>query len=314
MKSIKTFLALFLLSSFVGSWALASAQDLLEQDIASKVHTFQKNTSLYSYFNAPLVGNQLHPQLQNKNTRDNWTNWFIALRAGSFWDLNSHPTNYVNAGTGMYLALDPNSSKEFGNSAVILTAPQNAKFISVFRPFALSKATLEALVNESIITRAQLVSGKATLGLNSGFSRFTLQNMLRVENNEFRKLVLEVFKRNNIQFIEYEYKSHLAGFCKVANQSAFVFVGGAPDTVNSQQVLSHMDPAYYGSQLISEYTISNLTQQEEQRIDLVKRFRDALAQIRTYGTGSAKKLISDRLSDSEINTLVDESYECVRRQ
>lgn len=319
MKNIVFLLVLITSQVFFFQKALAaSAEELLEADILAIVKIMPKSISIYHYFNAPTVntatGTALHPQLSSQPSRDNWVNWVVSLRAGAFWDMNFTANQYVNAGAGMYLAIDPDSSKEFGNSAVVLKVPNGAYYISVFRPFTIKAETQNALVSEGIISQAQLSSGNSTLGLRAGFSRFTLKNMLLPENRSFRALVQKILGRNHIELIEYEYKSYLAGFCRVANQAAFVFIGAPPDNSSQSQVAAHIDSDYQNSLLISTYAVEGRSSLESQRADLISRFRDALAQIRIYGTGSAKKLISDRMSDSEIDDMVAESYQCTRRQ
>jgi hypothetical protein len=303
---------------FISSIALAqSAEERLSSDITASTQKFSKSVNLYHYFNAPTENSggtlRLHSYLNDKPNRDKWIFALLATRAGTFWDVNFNNTDYVNAGAGMYLALDPASSKEFGNSALVLTAPENSNYISVFKALPLKKETVAALVNEGFVAKNQLSPSASTLGLNAGLTRFTLKNMLKPENIKFRQLMMRIFNNNHVQFIEYEYKSYLAGFCKTSSQSAFIFIGSAPES-SVTPAQANIDQSHMGQTLLySTLPLAGLSSDEEQRTSLVTRFKEALEQIRIHGTGSAKKLISERLTDSEINELVNESYQCVRR-
>lgn len=303
-----------------------SAADLLEQDLLTKVSNFQKSIQIYHYFRAPVIqtGNPNspsthHPVLNNKETRDLWVNDYISGRAGLFWDLNHHNTAYNNAGPGVYFAIDPDSSKEFGETSVVMNIPSGSKFISVFRPIALRRETTQALLREGYITTAQMNLGAGLLGLKSGFSRLTLQFMVTPENLRFRTLVNEIFTRHEISFIEYEYKSHLAGFCRIANQAAFVYIGRNPqvaqpnDFVSKQYFGAALEPAFQNMPLFSSYQFLEQTPDEITMKDLITRFGFVLAQIRIQGTRAAKQLIPRYLQEPEVISLVDRSYQCVRR-
>lgn len=322
-KLLLTFLITLGLS--VHTLALTAAE-ALERDLEPSIKTYQKNIQLFHYFFAPLENNEapanekkIHPLFHTKESRDQWINYLMAIRAGAFWDLNNHSTSLTNAGLGMYFALDPDSSKEFGESMVQLNVKEGMKYLSVYKPIILKKETLNLLVKEEVINKKQLTASASTLGLNSGFSRITLKNMVRVENLNFRKLVNEIFKKNQIYFVEYEYKSHLAGFCKVANQSAMVLVGAPPadqaqDTQNPpQETLATIAPLFENTLFLSVYPIDGYTEDELKWVDLFSRFKNILTEIRIKGTAAAKKLMHDNLNEEEINLLADRSYQCVRR-
>ncbi|MGZ3690549.1 MAG: hypothetical protein ACXVAX_03550 [Pseudobdellovibrio sp.] len=307
-----------------------TASEALERDLLPAVKTFQKDIQLFHYFAAPTddsstdpsAPKKLHPILNAKDSRDSWINYLMQAQAGAFWDLNNHNITLSNAGLGMYFALDPNSSKEFGDSDVEINVKEGLRMISVSKTIPLKKDTLNLLLQEGIINQNQIAVSSETLGLFNGFSASTLKNMVREENAGFRKAVQDIFARNQIQFIEYTYKSHLAGFCKVANQSALVFTGLPPSTdasvsngsSNNNEVLATIDPSFQNTLFMSSYEVQNYSPEEIKEVDLFNRFKDVLAQIRIKGTGlAAKKIIHDNLSEDEINELAAKSYQCVRR-
>lgn len=299
-------------------YALAqTAQALLEKDLSAGFHEFPKAMTIYSYFTPPLENNFLHPQLGSKEGRDSWLQYFVANRTGSFWDMDNHVTSYTNAGPGLYFALDPASSKEFGTAAILLNVPPGKKYISVYTAIPLSKATLNALVSEKIITPAQLAAGSTTLGLKGGFNRLTLKNMVLPENFNFRTMINAIFLKNQIEFVDYEYKSFLAGFCKVSSQSAFVFIGQGPDesTHKEGEPLSALVGEEYRTYTLfsADYGIQNQAEDEKATTDKTERFRDGLLKIRELGTSKAQVIMREALSEEEIMDLVNRSYKCERR-
>ncbi|MBY0452032.1 MAG: hypothetical protein K2P92_03285 [Bdellovibrionaceae bacterium] len=314
-----------------------SAAERFDADLSAHIKQFKKQIQIYHYFPAPTVPStpadnttlpqKLHPQLDRKVTRDQWTNYYMSVRSGAFWDLGNHNTNFNNAGPGIYLALDPSSSREFGDTALVMNVPAGENYISVFSPIKLSPNTITALVNEGIIESNQVNSGANTLGLRNGFSGTTLKNMALIENEKFHLLVMDFMTRHQISFIEYYYKSYLAGFCKVANQSAFVYIGKNPATAqgsdylfrgrdsSGREIIAAAIPAsLQNTPLYSTYPVLDQTAEESAMTDIVKRFTYVLSQIRVVGVKeAARQLIHQYFSDNEINSLADRSYECTRR-
>ena len=322
IKLISTFLLLLALSPLAEA---QSAMELFTKDVQPLIENFKKEVQLYHYFYAPTVKddsgkNAIHPSLHAYDSRQNWVRFLIDSRIKAFWDFDNHSTAYINAGPGMYFALDPNSSKEFGDSAVIMRVPSGIRYLNVFTLTKLKSATIKALVNEGIVTRSQLVPSTTTLGLNAGFGGPALKNMVRPENIEFRKFISSFVQAQNIQFIEYHYQSHLAGFCKVASQSAFVYIGNKPALLQEEnmsedeKLFELLERPFFPAILYSDYEVEERTSDEVRKLDLVQRFKNILSEIRVKGTGqAAKKLIQDNLSENEINEIEAESYKCTRR-
>lgn len=315
-----------------------SAAERLDADLSLQIKQFPKAIQIYSYFQAPVVPsqpgdntnlpNKLHPQLDQKASRDEWVNYFLSVRAGAFWDLDNHNTEYTNAGPGVYLAIDPAaSSVGFGETTLLMNVQAGENYLTVAKPIALKRDTLKALVSEGIITSAQLNPAANTLGLNVGFKDITLKNMVLPENEKFHRLIMDFMTRHHISMIEYLYKSYLAGFCKVANQSAFVYIGKDPAAAQSGDYIFHgrdnagreivgatIPPKFQNISLYSAYPILDQTPAEVAMNDIVKRFTYVLMQIRTVGVkDAARQLIHQYFSESEIDSLADHSYECTRR-
>ncbi|MCC2678015.1 MAG: hypothetical protein K0R29_591 [Pseudobdellovibrio sp.] len=302
---------------------LSPAGESLQQELLSGVKTLDRRTQLYHYFRAPTDttnAQQINPYLQVKANRDGWLNYFFGFRMGAFWDPNNHVTEMTASGPGMYFAIDPSASREFGESAVVLSLPAGMKYLSVAKAISIGKRTRELLVKENIISKDQLSSGEKSLNLSRGFSADTLKNFVREENSEFRKLVTEIFNRNKIVLVEYSWKSFLDGFCKTPSQSAFVLIGLQPDPADDTQKASASDvlasmPEEVKNNFFffSDFEIPDLTGNELHEKDVLGRFRHTLTKIKEKGSHKAKKYIEQNLNDEEVNELAEKTYRCERR-
>lgn len=315
-------LALYFVLSATSVTALAGplspAGESLEHDILAGVRSLDRSVQLIHYFRAPTDSNdpsQINPYLQNKNSRDGWLNYFFGFRMGAFWDPNNHVTEMTASGPGMYFAIDPSASREFGESAVVLNLPAGMKYLSVAKGIAVSKETRDLLVKENIVSKDQLGTSEKMLGLSRAFSADTLKNFVREEHVSFRNLVTEIFERNQIVLVEYSWKSFLAGFCKKDSQSAFVLVGLRPQKFeDASEVLAGIpDEVRNNFFFFSDFNIENLTNTEMREKDLLGRFRHVLSRIKENGTSKARKYIEQNLNDEEVEELAERTYQCERR-
>jgi len=302
---------------------LSPAGESLQQDLLNGLKTLDRKTQLYHYFRAPTDpanAQQINPYLQIKDNRDGWLNYFFGFRMGAFWNPNNHVTEMTASGPGMYFAIDPSASREFGESAVILNLPAGMKYLSVAKAIPLSKHTRDLLIKENIVSKDQLNSGEKSLTLSRGFSADTLKNFVREENSDFRKLVTEIFSRNKISLVEYSWKSFLDGFCKSPSQSAFVLIGHQPDPsddspkASASDVLAILpDEVKENFFIFTDFEIPDLSENEIQEKDVLGRFRLTLSKIKEKGSHKAKKYIEQNLNDEEVTELADKTYRCERR-
>lgn len=300
---------------------LSPAGQNLQHDLLNNIRTLDRDVQLYHYFRAPsdeADPQQINQYLQNKINRDGWLKYFFGFRMGAFWDPNNHVTEMTASGPGMYFALDPSVSREFGESAVVMNLPAGMKYLSVVKGIALSKETRELLVEEKIISEEQLNTGEKQLGLSRAFSADTLKNFVREENKAFRELVSEIFSRNQIALVEYSWKSNLAGFCKKDSQSAFVLVGLKPSAddlaANDTEVLAGLPEEVKDNFFFfSDFQVEDLGSIEVREKDLLSRFRLVLDHIKEKGASKAKKYIEQNLNDQEVAELSERTYRCERR-
>ena len=282
-----------------------SAYQELETDLLASVVVLDRNINIYHYFFAPkneLIPSELHPSLNTYDRRNNWALKYTQTRPKVFWDLDYATDRFINAGPGMYLALDPASSQEFGDAAVVMTIPINTRYISVYDPIPLRLETKQALVAEGIIEDKQLLAAEGQLGLNKGFSRDTLKFMVRPENRKFRELVNYFFSSQNIFLIEYRYKSYLAGFCNSARQTSFNYIGSVDQVIVTPTV-----------QLFTQLEFKEKTMAELNLTDKTRRFREALLSIRERGVNQAQTILAEKLSPEEINYFIQHSHMCEMR-
>lgn len=304
---------------------LSPAGESLQRELLTGIRSLDRGVQLIHYFRAPTDGSyppQLHSFLQNKTNREGWLNYFFSFRMGAFWDPNNHVTEMTASGPGMYFAIDPSVSREFGESAVVLNLPAGMKYLSLAKGISVSKETRELLVKENIVSKDQLGTGETKLGLSRAFSADTLKNFVREEHIAFRNLVTDIFDRNQIVLVEYSWKSHLAGFCQKDSQSAFVLIGLKPQPIESDndksteasEILAGIpDGVRSNFFFFSDLNTEDLTSTELREKDLLGRYRHVLLRIKEKGISKAKDYIEQILNDEEVEELADRTYRCERR-
>ena len=109
----------------------------------------------------------------------------------AFWDAEFTDTSTKNyaAGGGLYFAIDPQISKQYGNVFIKITVPAGTPYINVVAPIPLKKDTLAALVSEGHITTADYA---VLFPKQTGFYRDTLRAMVDPKYSSFRNLVQNI--------------------------------------------------------------------------------------------------------------------------
>ena len=304
---------------FINSVAFAqSAKELLAQDTEKALKVLPRDTYFYSYLYAPTEtaagGNKkIHSYLNDPANRMKWMSDLFAVRAGTFWDLNYHETYKSNAGAGMYFAIDPAASTEYGETAVIMTASRGTVVLNLTKEIPLSKATKAALLAEGYTTLKQMKSSETTLGLDAGITTVTVREMVKVENEKFRILMQNIFKEKQVQLIQYLYRSRLKGLCKTASSSSFVLIGKGLSSDNTGAAKAIIDSSITANALYSSYPIENRTAEENLFLDKISRFRLALEETKTKGPDASKSVVPKYLSDEELNSIIEKTYLCERK-
>lgn len=215
------------------------AMRLLEEDLLNApggVRALGKTTRLYSYYNAAKSSNdssKLWPTYLNTNSQQNQYQTDLSYWAGAFWNPENNNTKLVNGGPGWYLAIEPVISENYGDTYYVADFPASMKAIDVTDPtwkhvskIKLRSQTLMQLVQSGIITKSQI----SLLGMQNGyFSRLSMQNIADASLTTYRKVVSEIFRKNDIQLVAYTWeKTGLQVLCKKNISTALVYIGQSP--------------------------------------------------------------------------------------
>lgn len=281
-----------------------SAEILLARDLMAGVKTMPREVRIYHYLNLA----QLYDELKTPAGRLAFTNRYIEQVTERFWDLNFHADAYINAGPGLYLAIDPLISSKppnyFGNTMIELRVPAGTKFINVVRAIPLAKDTLEALVNEGYFAQHQIGTffSKAAGATKLGFYRDTLKNMTDPGYEKFRSLVQRILVAQHIQFVEYNWNTSLAGFCNKTSYSSFNYIGSSP-----------YNGMYRNLTMLSTHAFPQLTAEEQEMATRVTKFRDVLEQIdqlKKRGMKIPKDFVLGFYTPAEFKQIKDMTFSC----
>ncbi len=282
------------------------AEQLLSRDIMTSKKVLKSEINLYNYFylsQGDWVSDQAKRESYIKD-------YYLSPRAGSFWDADFTDTSTKNwaAGAGLYFAIDPLISKQYGNSFIKITLPAGTPFINVVAPIPLKKDTLAALVSEHFITTADYA---ILFPKQTGFYRDTFRAMVDPKYSGFRKLVQNIMDANKIQFIEYNFNTSLSGFCSGAKTSAFNYIG----TRNLSDVKHAIVTSEFTKTSVysTEISLPNQSSAEVTAQSQIVKFRSLLEEIaalRDSGKSVKKEFILSRLSAAEYAQIKAETYSC----
>lgn len=299
---------IILLLSFL-SFSTAFAQTagiLLAKDIMASKKLMKTDTKIYNYF----YMEKIWPGMETPAGRYAFVNNYLSQRAGNFWnpEFSDASTKNYATGAGLYFAIDPHISKQYGNSFIQLTIPAGTPYINVVSPLPMKKETVTALIAEGFFAKEDMLE---LFPKRSGFYRDTLRAMVLPKYTEFRKLVQGIFEANNIQFIEYNFNSSLSNFCTKHTYSAFDFVGTKNPADDKNAILS---PEFSNLEMYStELEVPNQTTAAAATFSDIVKFRTTLEDIislRAAGKKIPKELIPSRYSPEELKALKASTYSC----
>lgn len=309
------------------------AESLLERDLLPGIVELDRPIRIYHYYRLGYM----YPQLATAVGRNSEARRYIDLVTERFWDIQYDARDYVNAGPGLYLATDPFISKSFGSqktpeqisSLIEMVVPQGVRFLRVVNKtrsesksgkveprLPLSPETLDALVSEGILSRSgiiRLFQDKRFRG--NFFLRETLGQITRPEFLEFRRLVQRIFIRQNIQLIEYNWQSALAGFCRTHNYSSFNFIGQPLSFTDSFSGTTAAWPSISQTvelHLVTDPALPDLESQEALSIDRILKFRDVIETISSLVKQKkpTKDFIEQQYSSMDLRQLKNSLYRC----
>ncbi len=285
---------------------ISVAQSLLTKDLLAASKTISTEKKIFNYFFLQKIWNQL----ESESGRHEYTHSYMSQRAGSFWNSkfnDDSPKNYA-AGPGLYFAIDPLISKDYGNTFIEIKIPGDIRFINVVHPIPLKKETIAALISEGIINADQVAQ---LFPKRNGFYRDTLRVMVKPAFTHFRKLVQNIFTANDIQFIEYNFNSSLGRFCTKHSYSAFNYIGKKNTRDEAKAVV---DESFQRTSLFStEMQIPHLSSGEVQQFDAIVKFRTVLEHLKEIGRKgreAAKAYILSQYPAEEYAAVKQSTYSC----
>lgn len=284
-----------------------SAIALLNRDLTNSMKQIQEPIRLYSYFN---VSGQLNT-LDSLQKRNALMQRFFNSTMMHFWNVESTATKNINAGLGLYAAIDPHVSRSYGNVFVEIGIAKGLKYLDVYNPIIVGKDTLAALIKEDLVLRNEINSILIPAGKGRyAFSRDTLRAMVKPEFKEFRKIVQRIFLTNKLVMLEYNWESSLPGFCRMNRASAFVLVG---NVVKNAQGLNQVNDSF-SKTLVTETGFPNQTELEKETMQRVVKFKTMLAQMTAKSTYAQKvKVVNSHYSDADEKLKVfNSTYSCER--
>lgn len=310
--------------SFGSSVAVAQtskAETLLLRDLKSAIKTLPNQIRIYHYFNAQ----DGWWELATPAGRIDYINRYLEDVTSRFWDLtngvadDAYARKNLAAGYGLYMAIDPAISRNFGNTLIEFTLPAGTKYVRVVGATAVAKDTIKALVDEGVIVESEAAwvfppfTYKAKDGTSrstNGFYRDTFKNMSQVGHERFRRFINEFFVHQGISFIEYNFNTSLMGFCKQHSYSAFNYIG-LPPAAGSNRAVLH--PEYRGTPMISDLNFPDLSPDEIATGQRVRRFRDLIDQTVVYGKKgkmAPESLLAQFYTPAEIAALKLQTFSC----
>jgi hypothetical protein len=301
-------LNLVLISVLIGLPDLAfaqSAEELLTRDLKVGIKSMPSEVRVYNYFNVL----QTSQELVSPEGRANYLKRYFDGSMSRFWDPNAAQVNFINAGPGLYAAIDPFISKQFGNTLVELTVQPGTVYIDVVNPLPVSKDTLSALIKEGYLEAGLVTGVLLKVSDRYAFTRDTLKNMINPSYKSFRQLVQNIFVKSSIGMVEYNWDTSLSIFCRRHSYSAFVFTG----------VLKSSDGKMYyeenvGKTLLYGVALPNLTSVESEAGQRVAHFRELLEQLKLAPTNKDKSNLVLRYypNESEKDDIINKTFSCVK--
>lgn len=285
--------------------AVASqAEALLTADLLRAVKETDKTYRIYNYFNMSSTPQEL----MTAAGRASFSKRYLDSSMWRFWDMDNHQTSYINAGPGLYAAIDPHISKQFGNTLLVITVPPGVKYLNVVRPVPVSAEAIEALKAENVLTQDGVNALFGTAGRNRTFTRDTLKYMVQPAYKKMRELTQQIVLKNDLAMIEYNWNTSLAGFCRSHSYSAFVLIG--KKSMSSSGGLSFIEK--FEETLVYGVDLPALTEHEQNTIVEVRNFADLLQNLKgVSGARARAQLIQRHYPDENVrNEIMNTTYSC----
>lgn len=304
--SLGKFLVAGALSLSSLAWA-TSAKTLLQSDLQSAVKSLPRETNFYHYF----VLNTNFKNIEDTELREYQGRQqliFDRLAKGGriFRNFDNYPSGYIQAGPGLYLAMDPFASspaaavdtkRAFGDSIIEVKMRAGTRYLSTNNPISISRSTMSALIAEGYLTE---VSSPRVLN-DRKFTSETLKYMTSPGYEHFRKLVANLLLEMNINVVEYIWQSAAGPLCNGRDlRSAFVYISETRTADIVEANLIYLKG--YPDQIV-------MTTSEEEALQRNQKLIPLLAKLRTIEKNSnSGGLFSKSRARKEANAEIDATY------
>ena len=198
------------------------AFEALSKDLKPAIQSMSKDVLVYHYFYLPRNDSW---QIQNEKDRQAYAENHFQNIISTYANPSTMPNNYMNAGAGLYAAIDPLISEQFGDALIEIKIPKNTIYLKLVKAIPLAPTTLSALLNEKIINSEDVM-----ILFKNGFSRDTLRIMLQPKYKKARKIIRKILKNNFVSLAEYNWNTRIQSICNRHSWSAFVFIEKNPMT------------------------------------------------------------------------------------
>lgn len=280
------------------------AELLLTADLLKAVKETDKTYLIYNYFNMSSTPDEL----MTAEGRSRFSKRYLDSSMWRFWDMNNHQTSYINAGPGLYAAIDPQISRQFGNTLMVITVPAGVRYLNVVRPVPVGTETIRALIEENILDQAGVSALFGGTARARTFTRDTLKFMVQPAYKKLRELTQQIVFKSDIAMIEYNWNTSLAGFCRSHSYSAFVLIGKKSLTPDGRIIFIER----FEETLIYGVNLPALTEHEQSMASKVRNLTELLQNLKNVSGARARaQLIQQYYPEENVrDEIINTTYSC----
>lgn len=283
---------------------VSRAETLLTADLLKAVKETDKTYRIYNYFNMSSTPQEL----MTAAGRSHFSKRYLDSSMWRFWDMDNHQTSYINAGPGLYAAIDPHISKQFGNTLLVITVPAGVKYLNVVRPVPVATETISALIEENILDQAGVSALFGGTARARTFTRDTLKFMVQPTYKKLRELTQQIVLKNDLAMIEYNWNTSLAGFCRSHSYSAFVLIGKKSTASDGRMIFIEK----FEETLVYGVDLPALTEHEQSTISQTRNFAELLQGLKNVSGARARAQLIQRHypEESVRDEIINTTYSC----
>lgn len=296
----KTFLVKIVVL-FVLSFSQLSFANNLEEQLLSELKLSLKpipeTVILYHYFFVDDTEILLQSPLGRKTLVDQ----HMQTHASYFWNMQAYNNGSMMAGAGLYTAVDPLASRNYGNTAIEIKINKPAYYLNL-----VGKGSDGTFISLSLAQQLGIpshtfsIEKNGTVRLNSDL----LSMLLSPEFNQLKHVLLRVFKKLNAVGFEYSFATSASALCSTSSRhSALVIIG---TTVEDSPHNSAVDNSLFTLTMLRP-DLMMMTDEEKSARKRVDQFENIL-QLAKKAEESGKKM--QGVSEQEVNEVRSRILNC----